>query len=235
MNANSMPASSGTHVRRQRHRHHRRLLFVAAASLLALQLGPSPSLAQQYPGGGAGAGAGGRDYDEYYSHEEYADRRYRPDSLYADYMHAASHQNAGGGGGGGGGALTKQKGALVKLALAFEGGWVGAKAHTFLKMRRTAPPRLRFRVGELVLCHMGSDQWMQGTVVKLWPQQGRGQYAPYLIRLDGRGGAETGSNKKKGGGGKSTKKKSWSSRGEGEGQIIYAPADHDGVIRAAAR
>ena len=153
----------------------------------------------------------------------YADRRYRtvPDSLYADY--AASHQNAGGGGGGR---------ALTKLALAFGGGWVGAKAHTFLKMRRAAPPKLRFRVGERVICHMGNDQWVQGTVVKLWPQQGQGQYVPYLIRLDDRGtAANTSKSRKKGGGGN---KKSSSNR-EAEGQIIYAPADHDGVIRAASR
>ena len=180
-----------------------RLLFVSA-SLLALQLGSSPSLAQQYSGGGGN--------DEYYSsHEEYADGRYRPDDLYANYMNAASNTN-------GGKAVTK-KNAMVKLALTFSGGWIGAKAHTFLKMRRSAPPKLRFRVGERVLCHMGNDQWARGSIVKLWPQQGKGQYAPYLVRLDDRGAT----NKKKG------SKKNPSK----DGQIIYAPADNEGVIRAA--
>ena len=185
-----------------RRMHHRLLLFV---SLLALQLGSSPSSAQQYSGDGGGGGG-------YYSHEQYADGRSNPDDLYANY--AASHANAGREGG----LVASNRGSAIKLALAFSGGWVGAKVHSFLKTRRSSPPKLRFKAGRKVLCHLGNDQWVRGSIVKLWPQQGKGTYSPYSIRLDDLGTTSSTSNAKKGNKG---------------GQIIYAPADHDGVIRAA--
>ena len=192
---------------RRMHLHHRLLLFVAA-SLLALQLGSSPSSAQQYSGDGGG---GGGYY--MYSHEQYADGRSNPDDLYANY--AASHANAGREGG----LVASNRGSVIKLVLAFSGGWVGAKAHSFLKTRRSgSPPKLRFKAGRKVLCHLGNDQWVRGSIVKLWPQQGKGTYSPYSIRLDDLGTTSSTSNAKKGNKG---------------GQIIYAPADHDGVIRAA--
>ena len=190
---------------RRMHLHHRLLLFVAA-SLLALQLGSSPSSAQQYSGDGGGGGG-------YYSHEQYADGRSNPDDLYANY--AASHANAGRKGG----LVASNRGSVIKLVLAFSGGVVGAKAHSFLTTRRSgSPPKLRFKAGQRVLCHMGNDQWVSGSIVKLWPQQGKGTYSPYSIRLDDLGTTSSTSNAKKGNKG---------------GQIIYAPADHDGVIRAA--
>lgn len=186
---------------------HRRLLLFVAASLLALQLGSSPSSAQQYEYSGNGGGGGG-----YYSHEQYADGHSNPDDLYANY--AASHAHAGRKGG----LVASNRGSVIKLALAFSGGWVGAKAHSFLKTRRSgSPPKLRFKAGRRVLCHMGNDQWVRGSIVKLWPQQGKGTYSPYSIRLDDLGTTSSTSNAKKG----------------NKGQIIYAPADHDGVIRAA--
>ena len=206
-------------ARRRLLRH--RLLSVAA-SLLALQLGSSPSSAQQHSGGGNdneyGGGGGG-----YYSHEEYADgySTRNPDALYANYV--ASHANAGKKGG-----LVSKRGAVIKLALVFSGGWVGAKAHSFLKMRRSAPPKLRFKAGQRVLCHMGNDQWVRGSIVKLWPQQGKGQYAPYLIRLDDLSTSRSNKKKDSGHGDKGN-----SENANKEGQIIYAPADNDGVIRAA--
>lgn len=101
----------------------RRLLFVAPSLLmLALQLGSSPSSAQQYPGDGGGGGGGGY---EYYSHEEYADGHRNPDDLYANY--AASHANAGRRGGLDVDLVASNRGSAIKLALAFSGGFVGAK------------------------------------------------------------------------------------------------------------
>ena len=194
-----------------------RLLFVAA-SLLALQLGSSPSSAQQYSYPGDGGGGGGYEH-EYYSHEQYADGHRNPDDLYANY--AASHANAGRRGGLHVDLVASNRGSAIKLALAFSGGFVGAKVHSFLKTRRSSPPKLRFKAGQRVLCHMGNDQWARGSIVKLWPQQGKGTYSPYSIRLDDLGATSTSSSR------------SNAKKGNKGGQIIYAPADHDGVIRAA--
>ena len=48
----------------------------------------------------------------------------------------------------------------------------------------TRAPKLRFKVKQKVLCHMGNNKWVKGTIVKLWGEQGPGMYAPYQVKLD---------------------------------------------------
>lgn len=173
-----------------------RILIVVFAALLA-----SCAVAQQAGGDGGygnyGGDGGYGNYGDgrYPSYQDYASGQ-QQDDLYANYAadHAKGMKPRGG-----------NMGGVAKLAIAGMGGWVGAKLHTALQRKRSggAPPKLRLRVGQRVLCHMGLDQWAKGTIVRLWAEQGEGQYAPYQIRLD-----------------------------DGK-HMIYAPADTNDVIRAA--
>jgi len=65
-------------------------------------------------------------------------------------------------------------------------------------------PRLRFDVGQEVMCRVGATDWSPGRVIQLWyrePNWPEGAFAPYKIRLD-------------------------------DGRDIFAPADMDQIIKA---
>lgn len=65
-------------------------------------------------------------------------------------------------------------------------------------------PKLRFEVGQKVLCRVGAEDWGPGTITQLWYREQHwnpNSWAPYKIKLD-------------------------------DGRDIFAPGDLEQVIRA---
>lgn len=54
----------------------------------------------------------------------------------------------------------------------------------FFIIRALGPP-LRFREGQRVKAHCGSDGWLNGKVIKLWDTDSDGSKKPYVIKIDG--------------------------------------------------
>merc|ERR1712238_299446 len=95
---------------------------------------------------------------------------------------------------------------LVKL---FAAGVGGAFVGSELQKRKLQKdlPKLRFKVKQRVECNMGGQKWMKGTVVKLWVlQNNSGEYAYSPYQVR-----------------------------LDDGTVVYAPQDHEMIIKAAVK
>ena len=129
-------------------------------------------------------GSGYRDYGDgsnnnnnyYYGQDDDGD------NLYANYA-ARQNEKAMGKGG---------SSDWMTIFMTGIGGYVVGMATTKIGQKKTkknsnnAGPKLRFKLNQRVHCKIGQgpNDWVMGTVVKLWSQQGPGFWMPYQIQLD---------------------------------------------------